>query len=184
MSEAQEQEIRRLRIRIRGLERLAERDPLTGILNRRGFARAASVALKRHRRAQNLLTDTPLSVVVIDLDKFKTLNDTFGHAAGDEVLRRFGSLLDLHLRETDLAARWGGDEFVLLIDDDHEAALRLAVRVIAILERELFRIAHDEHFKVQASAGVAEVQPGDRKLPTTIARADANLYHVKQGLPL
>lgn len=97
---------------IRRLEKLATTDPLTGLLNRSSVEAAIAVELARSRRHQR-----PGAVLYADLDGFKTINDTLGHRAGDEVLRRVAALLQQHVRGIDTIARIGGDEFVLVLPD-------------------------------------------------------------------
>src|SRR3989338_11371305 len=90
-------------------------EALTGTLTREYFEKAAQQLLAvRHRRSAEMVMDH-LALVMIDLDYFKSVNDTYGHAAGDEVLRVFGHIAQDHLREHDMVARWGGDEFMIIL---------------------------------------------------------------------
>src|ERR1041385_2453365 len=109
------------------LRELAMIDSLTGVLNRRAFLDHADGEWVRHRRHNH-----PLSCAMIDVDGFKKINDTFGHAAGDAVLQHIGALLRASLRATDLPARLGGDEFVALMPEtSFEGALATAERLLA-----------------------------------------------------
>ena len=104
------------------LETLATRDPLTGLFNRREFVRLAEEELARARR-----NHSALSLLMIDLDHFKTINDRFGHPTGDDVLRNVADLMERSVRQTDRVARFGGEEFMLLLPDTSAAdALHLA----------------------------------------------------------
>jgi len=158
-------------------ERLAEAsrtDELTGLPNRRGFLEASEGALARARRSR-----LPLSLAIADVDHFKRVNDTWGHAAGDAVLRGVAATIRSSLRAQDLVARWGGEEFILLLPDTPAAgALHVAGSIrVAVAARGV------EHggleIRVRISFGVAEHRPGD-ELDATLARADAALYRAKQ----
>jgi diguanylate cyclase (GGDEF)-like protein/putative nucleotidyltransferase with HDIG domain len=121
----------RLMALVSNLTDAALRDPLTGLLNRRGFEAAFDLELERARRAGQ-----PLSVIVGDLDTFKALNDTYGHGAGDEALRRVGRTLEAGKRSWDTAARVGGEEFALIAPDtDEHGAYILAERLRTAIER-------------------------------------------------
>lgn len=154
------------------VERQALVDGLTGLANRR----AASDALHAEAaRAERL--ETPLSVVLADLDGFKDVNDEHGHAVGDEVLRVFAEVLRETLRESDLAGRWGGEEFLLLLPGaDEEGAAQLAERVRAELAAR--SIPSAPGLRVTASFGVAEYA-GETKTEQVVAAADSALYRAK-----
>jgi diguanylate cyclase (GGDEF)-like protein len=161
--------------RLHGMvERQALVDGLTGLANRR----AASDALHAEAaRAERL--ETPLSVVLADLDGFKEVNDEYGHAVGDAVLRAFAEVLRDTLRESDLAGRWGGEEFLLLLPGaDEEGAAQLAERVrVGLAVR---RIASVPGLRVTASFGVAEYA-GEANTEQLVAAADDALYRAKRG---
>jgi diguanylate cyclase (GGDEF)-like protein len=149
------------------LEHLSLTDPLTGVANRRAFDRALNEAWKRAVRH-----DQPLTVVMLDLDHFKRLNDAQGHAAGDECLRTVAQQLDSAIRGNgdDLVARWGGEEFVLLLAADEATALAVAQRIRAGIEP----------LGVTASLGVAA--RGNEADPMEIVeRADRALYAAKRA---
>jgi diguanylate cyclase (GGDEF)-like protein len=147
---------------IRQLHRLADHDPVTGLLNRGGLAKAtASLLAAAERHGQ------PLAAVVIDLDGFKLINDTAGHAAGDQLLATVAARWREQLRAADVLARAGGDEFVILAPDtDDDSARGLAERLMAAAGTE-------------CSAGAASYRPGDT-LSTLVSRADREMYRVKQ----
>jgi diguanylate cyclase (GGDEF)-like protein len=152
------------------LERLASADPLTNLANRRGGERDIAAEISRARR-QN----TPLSCVLLDLDHFKQVNDTFGHQAGDQVLREVSALLRRTVRAYDILVRWGGEEFLLVLPGvEHEQALKLAERIRHAIENlPLSGIGG-----VTASAGVAALGT-DYSFETMFGVADRRLYAAK-----
>lgn len=158
------------------LEMLAERDPLTGCMNRRGFDKLAARELARSNRFGQ-----PLSVLVVDLDHFKRVNDTYGHAAGDLVLAMVGDEARRSVRETDVVARFGGEEFVILLTDaDEDMALVAAERLrLGIEGRSVSTIKGD--LRVTASIGIAQVDPREPDIAGTLELADERLYAAKRG---
>lgn len=145
-------------------------DPLTGLLNRRGFERAG-VESWQHRAQEHL----PLVLLVVDVDHFKRVNDTLGHSAGDELLRRIGMLLQSALRDGDHAFRLGGEEFAILARCRPGEAPILAERVRALVEKEL---------PAAVSIGAVEIHPEVAIDPTqtlwdVVDRADTGLYAAK-----
>lgn len=156
------------------LQRQARTDNLTGLANRRSFFEHAEEALSRSRRHGH-----PLSLIAIDIDHFKQINDDYGHPAGDRVLQDFAGCCNSALREEDLCARTGGEEFcVLLPDTGHDAALVLAERL-----REMTQDCRPlpEHPALQAtiSLGVACLGEGDTNFGSLFSRADRALYRAK-----
>lgn len=152
---------------------LAHRDALTGLLNRQGFFNAVEHALAR------LESDRAgLAFLFVDLDDFKRINDTAGHAAGDACLRGVAEAFHGVLRGSDCAARIGGDEFaVLLTPIDQEQALRVGERIVALFEA-LGGAGSDCPLPVTASVGVYMAQPGDRA-DRLLANADEAMYRAK-----
>jgi diguanylate cyclase (GGDEF)-like protein len=145
-------------------------DELTGLANRRQLATTLVREIAHSRR-----THTPLAVVILDIDHFKAINDTHGHAAGDDALRHTAAVLRAAIRASDLAGRWGGEEFLLVLPDaDTTAALGVADRCRRALRAHHF----DDLGTVTASFGVATLQPLDDP-ETLIARADDALYAAK-----
>jgi diguanylate cyclase (GGDEF)-like protein len=150
-------------------------DELTQLANRRTFAAAGTRELARARRSQR-----PLAVALIDVDDFKWVNDTFGHAAGDDVLRAVAEMLRTQTRGIDLAARYGGDEFVLLLPEtDEEGALEAAERFHVALAARTLGDGRTLPTGVTASIGVAAGV--ETTLDELVAAADRALYRAKQA---
>ncbi|MBX9459644.1 MAG: diguanylate cyclase [Rhizobium sp.] len=163
----------------RALERLADLDPLTGLLNRRSFLAAAEQVLERCSGFNE-----PLSVVMFDLDHFKRINDTYGHPAGDGVLETFGTILSKHCRRYDLAARWGGEEFILVLARTNlQLGSAVADRVRGALAEIVFQSeqpAETETFRATVSAGIASATAPSDTLKELVSRADTALYEAKR----
>jgi diguanylate cyclase (GGDEF)-like protein len=158
------------------LERLATTDPLTGLLNRRQLSRLAEAERARARRHGH-----DLAVLVIDVDHFKEINDRHGHEAGDTVLRFVAQEL-LHLvRAHDVAARWGGEEFVLALPHlDREGALAAAERFRVGLGGPPIPLPAGGEVRITVSIGVA-VAHRDESFDDALRRADQALYAAKTG---
>jgi diguanylate cyclase (GGDEF)-like protein/PAS domain S-box-containing protein len=160
---------------LREVTRLSTTDPLTGLSNRRHFDEAAKLEIVRARRYRR-----PLSAVMVDLDHFKRVNDTFGHAAGDRVLVAVAGLCIRLARTTDLKARLGGEEFCLLLPETPgEASGVLAERLRTDIEALPFD-ADGRAFRVTASMGISGYVAGD-ELKGLLERADAALYAAKES---
>lgn len=157
------------------LRQQAMRDPLTGIYNRRGFSDVARQHLALAQRSRQ-----PFSVVALDLDAFKHINDTFGHDAGDEALVEMAAELAAAARETDIVARLGGDEFlVLLAGTDRENAEHFVSRLQTRL-RVLNESGHRD-FSLASSMGVAAWTPGNPlSLTHLLHEADLAMYEAKR----
>jgi len=158
------------------LERLSETDALTDTLNRRGFLKLAAREFERMHRAGR-----PLTLVMIDIDHFKGVNDVFGHAAGDMVLRMVADRCRESLRGYDILSRFGGEEFIVLLADmPVEAAHKIVSRLHgAIAGSRVPTIKGD--VSVTASFGIATVDPSDVDLETAIRLADEALYEAKNS---
>jgi two-component system cell cycle response regulator len=168
------QGIERQRLQTR-LADLALRDELTGLYNRRGL-----LAIGEHARRQCLRSSRSFALVQIDMDGLKTINDTFGHAAGDQAIAATAAILRCTFRESDIVARLGGDEFVAIaLDADHHAATRVVVRMEEALAQHNARTAAP--FTVAFSAGTAVLMPPERPtLADLLADADRALYANKR----
>ena len=152
---------------------LATVDPLTNILNRRGLEQAAAQSIA-HCRRQRL----PLSVVLADLDRFKGLNDRFGHAAGDVALQRFAQHVCRSVRVGDSVGRIGGEEFAFLLVDTLPTA---AVEVVERIRAGVASLELQAQGAMTASFGIAVLRPTDQSLDDVLARADGALYASKMA---
>ena len=159
-------------------------DELSGLLNRRGLEATLDESWSRYKHQQRTL-----ALVMLDLDHFKAINDTYGHLAGDQLLARVGTVLRTNMRIEDCAGRWGGDEFLVLLKIDK------AAEVIALTERIRNAISQI-HLQTGAggpggsellavtvtiSCGVSAFAPGDRAYADALARADQRLYRAKHA---
>jgi len=156
------------------VKRLVITDPLTGCHNRRFFDEIERREFQRHRRY-----GAPLSVVFVDVDHFKQLNDTMGHDTGDQVLRTIGTLLRRHVRESDYVIRWGGDEFLLLLTCTMGKAERKADELKTAFERERRSAALPDG--IGLSVGVASASLEAQTLAEAIKLADTRMYRDKLG---
>lgn len=164
-----------LRQQVVEAQQVALRDQLTGISNRMSYEENIAAELARFKRYQ-----TPFSLMVWDVDKFKSVNDTYGHAAGDKVLTIIAKLLEQNVRETDHLARYGGEEFVIILP---ETSLQQAPPLAEKLRKGIEGI--EFHFRgkrvpITASCGLAEVRPGEDRI-ALFERADAALYRAKEN---
>jgi diguanylate cyclase (GGDEF)-like protein/PAS domain S-box-containing protein len=160
--------------RVENLHTKATTDPLTGVGNRAEFDRRHKELVKSH-----LTSNAPCGLIIADIDKFKNINDTYGHQAGDDALVEFANLITKHCRAEDLVARYGGEEFVVLCPDcGSQAAARKAEEI----RRELASTPQlSLHGKcMTASFGVTELQDGDTP-ETMLKRADRGLYQAKEN---
>lgn len=161
------------------VQRLAVTDSLTGLHNRRGFFVLGRRELERARRFGR-----PLAVIMVDIDHFKEINDTLGHAAGDQVLRTLAERLRGALREVDIVGRYGGDEFIVLLP---EAGPEMAVSVAERLREKLadpIKLSPSEGgtpLRLTASMGVANTRPQDSNLKGLINQADLAAYKAKRN---
>ncbi|MCX7308594.1 MAG: GGDEF domain-containing protein [Afipia sp.] len=149
-------------------------DPLTGLLNRRGFGEATTRMIEREAKAGR-----PITVMIFDIDHFKSVNDRFGHAAGDDVLKVFAHVVANTLRITDLVGRVGGEEFAALLPCSMEEALLAGERVRAAFQESGVAI-DDEPLETTVSIGVAG-GPANTELEVLMASADTALYQAKRG---
>ncbi len=160
------------------LRRLATRDGLTGALTRHHFFSLAAREFERTRRYP-----APLSVMMIDLDHLKAINDAFGHGAGDGILSRVVTTTARSLRQTDLLGRYGGDEFsVLLPGTDLAEAAEIAERIRGAVARVRLPVSGPEAVAATTvSVGVAAMDAGDESIDDTFRRADKALYRAKNA---
>jgi two-component system chemotaxis response regulator CheY len=173
LHEALAEKLHKLESLTKTVSRLARTDELTGLHNRRSFNESVTLALSAARRHGR-----PLSIISIDLDHFKKVNDTFGHSVGDRVLTEFSNLLKELVRVEDIASRWGGEEFIILLPDtSREEAATLAERIRISFEKQSNCTAP---LTVTASFGVAQLQNGENE-DDLIRRVDNALYAAKHN---
>ena len=160
----------------RQLEEQAVTDQLTGLYNRRGFDLEAGQMLSRSRRYR-----TELSLIVTDIDYFKTINDHYGHVTGDEALCQFAEILKSSMRLEDCVSRLGGEEFALMLPDTClQEAMMTALRIKDTIEES--RLSHKQHkINLTSSFGVAELRPEDKTVTDLLYRADQALYQAKEA---
>jgi diguanylate cyclase (GGDEF)-like protein len=154
-------------------------DPLTGLLNRRAISERATMEWQRAQREGR-----PLSVVLMDVDRLKQINDTYGHLAGDEALKTLGDLLKTSMRRYDWAGRWGGDEFMLLLPGaELEAAREVAGRLLQRFNRHKIQLNGSQEVDLHVSLGVAsqkQIDPANDSLDNLFSQADQALYNAKE----
>jgi len=158
----------------RKLSELSRRDELTGLLNRRGQMERLQHELDRYER-----THHPFAILLIDIDHFKQVNDTYGHEIGDFALRQLGQILDTHTKKRDTASRWGGEEFLMLLPDTAmPQAINSAERLRrTIADRTMVLGGYSIHLMI--SIGIAQYSEG-KELKAFISEADRYLYMAKE----
>jgi diguanylate cyclase (GGDEF)-like protein len=161
--------------RTRDLQTLASVDPLTGLYNRRQFETLARAELGRSQRYMR-----PCSFLMIDIDHFKRVNDTFGHEMGDWVLKTVASILATARRDADVVARFGGEEFVIMLPETTpEAAATVAERIRMMVSANSMAVG-DAKLSLTISAGVGEVRASSPSIEAVIRDADRALYEAKR----
>ncbi|TXM99547.1 diguanylate cyclase [Methylobacterium sp. WL64] len=174
--EAAENRLKRLGADLHAMQVLADTDALTALLNRRAFLPLANGAMsnfKRYRRS--------ICILMIDIDHFKRVNDLYGHAAGDEVIRQVGRIVSEAIRPTDKVARFGGEEFVVLLCEiGLEGAAIFADRIRQTVANTVFEPG-GQCLRATISIGMAEAEFTDGDVDHTIERADRALYAAKSG---
>ncbi len=156
------------------LEYMARNDSLTELLNRNAFNEVFNDFLHLSKR-----NGQPLSLIFFDIDNFKTINDTLGHQAGDNVLIRVAELLKARLRRTDIIGRWGGEEFIIgLVDTDQNDATAIAETLRNAFEEDS-RLLHLAPFPVTASFGIVTARSEDT-IDTLLSRVDTAMYRAKE----
>jgi diguanylate cyclase (GGDEF)-like protein len=158
------------------LSLLARTDELTGLANRRAVMESL-----HWQMSHSLRSDLPLTVMSLDLDHFKAINDTWGHGVGDHVLRGFSELLGGVTREVDLCGRLGGEEFIVVLPDtDTSGGCVVGDRLRRRLAETPMSVSEGESINVTVSAGLTSLQPGDT-LESILQRVDHALYQAKQS---
>lgn len=159
----------------RRLENMATKDKLTGTASRQVFELLFSRVIKMAARR-----NTPTSLMLIDIDHFKQVNDNYGHQRGDEALRACAQLIKQHIRDVDILCRWGGEEFLLVFENCHlSRAIKIAENIRYEISHHTFQFA-DESLRLTVSAGVAEYRR-DESMKDVIARCDRALYSAKHA---
>lgn len=155
---------------------MAITDSLTGVFNRRYFdAHFKTIILQAKNQMRNL------SVLLIDIDHFKSINDTYGHLAGDEILRLLPKIVSDKIRVTDFVARYGGEEFIVVMQNTNlYNAKEVGERIRMGIEQNTFNIGENRMIKVTVSVGVAALEPEDTMI-TIVERADKGLYKAKES---
>ncbi len=165
----------RLAVRVSEAWTLATVDPLTGVLNRQALIGRIEAELERAGRYGR-----PLSLVLVDLDHFKRVNDTHGHSAGDTVLREFAAVLQANVRAVDIVGRYGGEEFMLVLPEtDADAAATMAEKLRRVVAGRQIRIEDGNVLTITMSAGVAGGLGPHLRLDALINDSDAALYSAK-----
>ncbi|WDD99442.1 GGDEF domain-containing protein [Thalassomonas actiniarum] len=156
------------------LTRLATTDPLTQLPNRRGLLKFSENAMAQYQRHHR-----PFCVLMLDIDHFKQVNDTLGHEAGDKVLADVARVLSLQVREYEIAARFGGEEFVLIaIDSSLLQGEKIAERVRAAVEEKNISF-QSQSLSVTCSIGISTITPADTSFEQVLKRADLGVYQAK-----
>lgn len=158
------------------LVQLARHDPLTGTANRRYFFERAEQEFMRSRRYHS-----PLSIALIDVDHFKHINDQYGHATGDEVLKLLSQKISALLREHDLLARIGGEEFAILMPSTGLAGAALMAERLRLSFAEEASSVAGQRLHLRFSAGVTELRAQDQSIEDCLRRADEAMYKAKQA---
>jgi diguanylate cyclase (GGDEF)-like protein len=156
------------------LYRLAVTDPLTGCYNRRFFYEVIERELERHRRH-----GIPLSLLFIDINHFKKVNDSLGHEAGDLVLQSVADFLKRHVRRADYLFRWGGDEFLILIWGTLKSARRMRTQLKARFRSLSDNSRRPDRLKLSLSIGCVEFGPGACDVASGLGEADKQMYRDK-----
>ena len=155
--------------------RRSNQDYLTGLNNRRSFEEALRDMTKRYKKKA-----IPFSLLVIDIDEFKQINDSYGHAVGDLVLKRVANQLCSNVKENDLLFRYGGDEFVVILPDiNKDQASFVAKRLSDDLSATSFRIDEDQIIKLSISVGIGEYS-SDISVEQLFHEADEAMYEKKE----
>ena len=160
--------------RARFLRSLMIHDGLTGLLNHTAIKEELAREVIRSSRL-----NSPLSLAMVDIDFFKKVNDTYGHAAGDRVLKSLARLMKQRLRETDIVGRYGGEEFAVIMNDTDAASAAKVIDEIRTVFSRLLHLSHDKEFSVNFSCGIADLAHFSDAVSLSEA-ADKALYQAKQ----
>ena len=157
------------------LQRLSSTDNLTGLLNRKSLEEKLLLQFKRYQRSQR-----PSSLLMLDIDHFKVINDTYGHPAGDDVIIATADILSEGIREVDAAGRYGGEEFVVTLEEtDSDGAMIVAERLRKKIEKTI--VTHGDAIHFTISIGIAELGPEHGSVADWLEAADKALYRAKEA---
>lgn len=151
-------------------------DDLTQVFNKRFF----KITMEREFKRGKENPDAPMSLVMLDIDFFKRVNDTYGHLGGDKVLQAFSQILKTSTRDKDIVCRYGGEEFAILMLEPIEVALKLAERIREKLRMTDIDVAQNSKIKVTSSLGICSFDSGMRSVEDWVDRADQSLYQAKK----
>jgi diguanylate cyclase (GGDEF)-like protein len=171
-----DREVKRRALLERELRQLVDHDPLTNLLNRRAFLKAVGDELARARRYGH-----PMAVIMIDIDHFKRINDTWGHAIGDDAIRAVGRAAMSAVRTEDRVGRLGGEEFCIMLPETSAEGARFLAERLRIAVAAIRIEARGEKIGFTASFGVAETTTATADVDRLIDRADQALYRAKNG---
>lgn len=161
----------------RELQKLATRDGLTGLYNHRFFYKKFQEELERARRFNHTV-----SLLMLDIDHFKSVNDTYGHQAGDTILRGLSGLLKDRIRTVDWACRYGGEEIMVIMPEtDILGAEQVAEELRILIEQNPFDIGNDQHINITVSIGIATYPLDAQEVPLLVSAVDKALYKAKEG---
>lgn len=158
----------------KSLGNFASYDTLTGLLNRRSIDSHLDKIYKEHYHDEEAF-----SVIMCDIDHFKVVNDTYGHDAGDYILKEVASVISEEVRDNDIVGRWGGEEFLIILNTNKAAAAKLAERVRAAIEEHTFSYRNNSH-SITMTFGVSAYHDGN-DIPSLIRSADKKLYRGKEN---
>ena len=160
------------------LKILASIDPLSGLYNRRYFSKISEHILDLSKREK-----TSLSVIMIDIDKFKNINDSYGHKVGDDIIVMLSRKLEEYTRKSDIICRFGGEEFVILLPETAiDGALNISKKIRLNVEQLLLNMEEQKELKITVSIGVSQVMHDkDLNIEASICRADEALYSAKNS---
>jgi len=170
------QQLRQSQANQEELEKLVNIDPLTGLFNRRAISRKLDDMIKHSKRY-----DEQLSLGILDIDHFKQVNDRYGHLTGDDVLEKISRLIKQNIRETDIAGRYGGEEFIIILSGTGlSSALEVAERTGQTIAASEMNDSAGNTFHITVSQGFAQYKPDDDEY-SLISRADNALYQAKEN---
>ncbi|WP_024955509.1 GGDEF domain-containing protein [Sulfurospirillum arcachonense] len=159
------------------LKKQANHDYLTNLYNRRYFNEIAQNLIKIENRENK-----PLSIIMIDIDNFKYINDTYGHTIGDDVIKLLAFLLKKHTRDSDITARYGGEEFVILLPSTNQnGAIKIAEHIRTTVENQNISINTDKYINFTISLGVSSLNHKNELISEILNRADKALYSAKEN---